>query len=172
MCRSLEEFCSLLSEITRCFGKMQDPWRSRFLCGARMDPLHLLNPSKNQFICQHITNAVLLASNTFRDTAHFIYRLHWSPMWVEISMLAYEMNTNYWPEWISVAYCTHIVHTNAQKWEISIKIDVYSYRRAHRHASCSAGVFCRGCGAVSNMQHTAINLLKTSWVPSNSWNFI
>jgi len=22
------------------------------------------------------------------------------------------------------------------------------------------------------MQHTAINLLKTSWAPSNSWNFI
>jgi len=22
------------------------------------------------------------------------------------------------------------------------------------------------------MQHTAINLLRTSWAPSNSWNFI
>jgi len=22
------------------------------------------------------------------------------------------------------------------------------------------------------MQHTAVNLLKTSWAPSNSWNFI
>jgi len=30
--------------------------------------------------------------------------------------------------------------TNAQKSEISTKIDVCSYRRAHRHASCSAGV--------------------------------
>jgi len=30
--------------------------------------------------------------------------------------------------------------TNAQKSEISTKIDAYSYRRAYRHASCSAGV--------------------------------
>jgi hypothetical protein len=39
--------------------------------------------------------------------------------------------------------------TKAKKSEISTKIDVYSYRRAHRHASCSAGVICRGCGAVT-----------------------
>jgi len=39
--------------------------------------------------------------------------------------------------------------TNAQKLEISTKLDVYSYRRAHRHASCSAGVICRGCGVVT-----------------------
>jgi len=31
-CQSLEEFRSLLSEIPQCFGKLQDPWRSRFLC--------------------------------------------------------------------------------------------------------------------------------------------
>ena len=43
--------------------------------------------------------------------------------------------------------------TNALKLEISRKIDVYSYRRAHKHASCSAGVICRGCGVVTcNMQ--------------------
>jgi len=24
----------------------------------------------------------------------------------------------------------------------------------------------------TNMQHTAVNLIKTSWAPSNSWNFI
>jgi len=37
--------------------------------------------------------------------------------------------------------------------EASIKIDVYSYRIDHRRASCSAGVLCRGCWAVTcNMQ--------------------
>jgi hypothetical protein len=39
--------------------------------------------------------------------------------------------------------------TNTQKSKISTKIDVYGYRRAHRHASCSAGVICRGCGVVT-----------------------
>jgi len=39
--------------------------------------------------------------------------------------------------------------TFAQKSDISTKIDVYSYRRAHRDASCSAGVICRGCGVVT-----------------------
>jgi len=39
--------------------------------------------------------------------------------------------------------------TDAQKSEIFIKIEVYSYRRAHTRASCSAGVICRGCGAVT-----------------------
>jgi hypothetical protein len=35
---------------------------------------------------------------------------------------------------------------NAQKSEISTKIDVYSYSMAHRHASCSAGVIFRVVG--------------------------
>jgi len=39
--------------------------------------------------------------------------------------------------------------SNAQKAEIPTNIDVYSYRRAHRPASCSAGVISRGCGVVT-----------------------
>jgi hypothetical protein len=38
--------------------------------------------------------------------------------------------------------------TNTKKSEISRKIDVYSYRRAYRHAHYSVGVICRGCGIV------------------------
>jgi len=38
--------------------------------------------------------------------------------------------------------------SNAKKSEISINIDVYGYRRAHRPASCNAGVIFRGCGVV------------------------
>jgi hypothetical protein len=45
--------------------------------------------------------------------------------------------------------------TNAQKSEISIKINVYIYRRTRRHASCSVGVLCRCCGVVtSNAQQS------------------
>jgi hypothetical protein len=38
--------------------------------------------------------------------------------------------------------------TNIKKSEKFKKIDVYSYRRAYRCASCSAGVICRGCGVL------------------------
>jgi ssDNA-binding Zn-finger/Zn-ribbon topoisomerase 1 len=60
--------------------------------------------------------------------------------------------------------------TNAKKSKISTKLDVYSHRRAHRLASCSAGVICRGFGA-SNMEQTAVNVVTTSLAPSNSWKF-
>jgi hypothetical protein len=45
----------------------------------------------------------------------------------------------------------HIVQTKLilQKSDISTKIDVYGYRRAHRCAFCSSGTLCRGCGAVT-----------------------
>jgi hypothetical protein len=39
--------------------------------------------------------------------------------------------------------------TNAQKSEIAIKIYIYSYRRAHRHAYFRDGVICRDCGVVT-----------------------
>jgi hypothetical protein len=38
--------------------------------------------------------------------------------------------------------------TNVQKLEISRKINVYSYRRAYKLASYSAGVIRGGCGVV------------------------
>jgi len=47
--------------------------------------------------------------------------------------------------------------TNAQKVEISTKIDVYSYRRAHRCASWGSLKGLVG----SNIQHRVINLLKS-----------
>jgi hypothetical protein len=49
--------------------------------------------------------------------------------------------------------------TNAQKSEISTKIDVYSYRRPQRFDSCSAGVLCRGCGPVTCNTQPSIYLI-------------
>jgi hypothetical protein len=46
-CKQCVEVCSLLSNKTQSLAMMQDPWWSGFLCGARMYPLHLLNPSTN-----------------------------------------------------------------------------------------------------------------------------
>jgi hypothetical protein len=44
---SVSKFGGILFTPIQCFDKLQDPWRSGFLCVARMDPLQLLNPSKN-----------------------------------------------------------------------------------------------------------------------------
>jgi len=41
---------------------------------------------------KHTKCAFLSATNTVAGTARFVYRLHWSPLWVEISTLAYEAN--------------------------------------------------------------------------------
>jgi hypothetical protein len=48
-----------------------------------------------------------------------------------------------------VLYPYNLDNTSAKKTEISSKIEVYSYGMTHRHASCSAGVICRGCGVVT-----------------------
>jgi len=112
VCRSLEEFYSLLSEILQCFGMLQEPWRSGFLCVARMDPLHLLNPSKNPHLCQHIAIAQFVQwVMLFKTQLAFVCCLPCSPLWVEISTMAYETNSSCWPERLSLANCTHIIQT-------------------------------------------------------------
>jgi len=40
----------------------------------------------------HKNCKVLSATNAAADTAHFVYRWHWSLLWVEISTLAHEAN--------------------------------------------------------------------------------
>jgi hypothetical protein len=71
-------------------------------------------------------------------------------LWVEISTLAYETNTLFLTMKVisGVLYPYNSDKSNAQKSEISRKINVYGYRRAYRCASCSVGVICRGCGVV------------------------
>jgi len=134
-------------------AKLQDPWRSGFLCGARMDPPPFPKPLQQpRFICQHTATAYLSQlTNTVPDTACFVCRVHWSPLWVEIWTLAYKTNTNCWPEMRPVVYCTHIFCTKLmlKNWEISTKVNICNYKIAHRCASCSTGVLCRGWGPVT-----------------------
>ena len=47
MCRSLEQFCSLLFGLVLWFAMRQDSGRSCFVSGPRMYPLHPLNPLIN-----------------------------------------------------------------------------------------------------------------------------
>jgi hypothetical protein len=152
VCQSLEELCSILTEIPQCFSKLQDLWRSEFLCGTRMD--HHLNPSKSPNL--HINATVFL-------TARCVYCLHWSPLWCEISTLTYEMNTLLTRKVFSVVlYLYSSGKTNALKSEMSIKICFTAIGWAHKFGLCSAGVLYRGCGAETcNM---AVNLLRYPWV--------
>jgi len=69
------------------------------------------------------------------------YGLLWSSLFVEISTLAYEVKTFLTRKVVSgILYPYNSNKSNAQKSEIPTNIDVYSCRRAHRHASCRAGV--------------------------------
>jgi len=88
--------------------------------------------------------------------------------------VAYETNIFLTRKFVSVVvYSYNSDKTNGQKSEIATKIDVYSNSRAHRRVSCSAECWgdLKGLSG-SDRQHTAINLLKMSWAPSNFWNFI
>ena len=168
------QFGEILLTPIRCFGKLQDPWISRFLCVARMDPLHLLQTSKSLiYTSTHSNCAVLSVSNAVRHTACLR-----SSLALQVTV-GWNINTGLWNKHqlltikvvSTVLYPYNSDKTNAQKSKISTKIDVYSYRREQRHASFSAQVICRGLWG-SNKQHTVANLLKTSWAPLNSWNFI
>jgi len=125
-----------------------DAWRSGFHSRARVYPLHLLNPSTNTDIYT-LSNCAFFPAGS--DIACFDYHLLWGSLWVEISTLSYEANSSFWLERLSVAHCTHIIQTKLmlRNRRYPKKIGVYSYRRAHRHASCSAGVICRGCGVIT-----------------------
>jgi len=64
---------------------------------------------KHLYISSHLVTAHF---SQLTNTACFEYRLFWGSLWVEISTLAYGANSTYWPETLSVAYCTHIIQTN------------------------------------------------------------
>jgi hypothetical protein len=49
---------------------------------------------------------------------------------------------------LPVVYCNAYLSAQTKKKKISMKIDVFSYMRAHRHASCNSGALCRDFGAI------------------------
>ena len=84
----------------------------------------------------------------------FLTPCAWLSFALEFSV-GWNNNTGLWnknsSERLSVAYCTPYISEKckAQKSEILTNIDVYSYRRAHKRASCSGGVICRGYGVIT-----------------------
>jgi len=107
----------------------------------------------------------VLADKYSPDTARFVYHCYWNSLWVEISTLAYEVNTLLTRKVVSGVLCPYNSDkSNAKKIGDIHKIDVYSYSRAHRCVSCSAGVICRGCVVVTCNTHPSIytkNILGT-----------
>jgi hypothetical protein len=81
-------------------------------------------------------------------------------VWVEFNSVLWNC-TSLLSGRLSVAYCNADFSAQTEN-KISMKIDVFSYRRAHRHASCSSGALCRGFGAI--MCDTQLsNVLKALW---------
>ena len=113
-------------------------------------PLHLLNPSTTTDIRRHLVTV------QFSQLTNMVLTL--LALIIALSGVHCWLKYQHWPvkqklfhdqkgfQWRTVPYNSD--KSNAQKLEISKIIDVYSYRRAHRPTSCSAGEICRGCEVV------------------------
>jgi hypothetical protein len=144
--RSLEEFCLLLSDKIQWLSMLQDPWRLSLrhqnVPPPPPKPLH-----KPWFTSRH-TNCAFCPSwlTQFRHWLLCLYlalgfNVGWNistGLWSELSFLTRKVVSGVPYPYIS---CSKIGDIH--------KIDVYSYTRAHRRASCSAGVICRGCVVVT-----------------------
>jgi hypothetical protein len=95
-----------------------------------------MNPTSQTpwFICQHIRNAQFCL-RLIQLKIHLALFIPCSGIHCGLNI-----NTDLW----SKPNCWQEMFS-----DISTKLDVYSYRRAHRHPSFSAGVLCKGCSAVT-----------------------
>jgi hypothetical protein len=163
---NMEAFFSPLSHVTLRISVLYVPWRSELVCAVinvPSPPLYLLQQS--WYIFQHTGElCISQLSNTVLEKEHFLYRSHWSHVWVEYQQCAMKPVTNWRLNSFQWRAVTHIFRLNIKILEISKKIDVYSYRSAHRHVCCSSGALCRGCGAeMCNIQPS--DILKMSCAP-------
>jgi hypothetical protein len=125
--------------------KVRLSFRSQNVPPPPPKPLH-----KHQYIHRHLI------------TAHFSQltkRLCHCVPWLSLALrftVGWNINAGLWSENAlltrkvvsGVLYPYNSDKINAHISEIPTNIDVYSYRRAHRPASCSVGVIFRGCGIV------------------------
>jgi hypothetical protein len=106
-------------------------------------PLH-----KRRYICCHLVTAHF-SQLTNRVLTQLVF---WLLLLLELTV-CWNINTGLWRKNYfftrKVSGVLYLYKCNVKKSEILTNIDVYSYRRPHRHASCSAGVICRGCGVVT-----------------------
>jgi hypothetical protein len=164
----LEAFFSPLSQVLLMIYTRQVPWRPGLVCGLRITPPPPLKPlQKPWFRRQHFWTVHLCSRHSI-----VCLSLALESSVACISTVSYGTSTNWWAERFSVAYCNAYCsdETNIQKLEISMKINVYSYRWAHRRVSSSYGALFRGCGAVMcNTQPS--NILKMLWATLKSRNF-
>jgi len=108
-------------------------------------PLH-----KHRYISRHLVTAHF--SQLTKQLCHCV-------LWLSLALrctVGWNINTGLWSENAfltgkvvsGVLYPYNSEKSDAKKSEISINIDIYGYRRAHRPASCNAEVIFTGCGVV------------------------
>jgi hypothetical protein len=122
--------------------KVRLSFRSQNLPPSPPKPLH-----KHWYIHQHLVTA---------HFSHLTKQMCHCMLWLLLPLrftVGWNINTGQWSENAfltrkvvsGVIYPCNSDKSNAQKLEIPTNINVYSYRRAHRPASCSVGVIFRGC---------------------------
>jgi hypothetical protein len=118
--------------------KVRLSFRSQSVPPPIPKPLH-----KHRYIHSHLVTAHFSQLTTVCFDCH--------SLWVEISTLAYEVKSLPWREGLSVAYCTHVIQTKVMlKNQRYPQISMFTATGwAHRPASFSSGVICRGCGLVT-----------------------
>jgi len=126
------------------------------LCSQNGSPPPPKPLQKPWFICQHIATAQFSQwCNAVGHRACLVSRLPCSSLWVEISTLAYLTNCSCWPERFSgILYPYNSDKTNAQKPEISTKIDVWTAsRKEHKYSSfCRTSKRCEKKGGPTHQQ--------------------
>ena len=97
---------------------------------------------KSWFVCPHIKTANFSQLLVWLQTHSLCLSL------ALVSTVGLNINTGSWSEpncWPEMFM------------EIPIKLNVYNYKRAHRHASCSPALLCRCYGAVMCNSHQSTN---------------
>ena len=119
-------------------------------------PLH-----KHRYIRRHLVTAHFYQLT--KRLCHFVLKLSLALRFI----VDWNINTGLWSENTfltrkvvsGILYPFNSDKCNAKNSEIPTNIDVYSYMRAHRLASCSVGVIYGGFGVATC--NTAVNILKS-----------
>jgi hypothetical protein len=129
-----------------CYASGPLKVRSQNVAPPPPKPLH-----KHQYVCRHLVT-VHFSQLTYTVLTLLVLIIPCSGVQCGLKYQHWPMKRNLFltRKVVSgILYPHNSNKSNPQKSKIPTNIDVYSYRRAHRPASCSAGVICRGCWVVT-----------------------
>jgi hypothetical protein len=121
------------------------------------DRIYPLNPFTN--------NDISVATQSMRIFPSWLIAFWQRVFWLSLALqftVCWNINTGLWRKnsifTRKVSGVLYLCKCNVQKSEILTNIDVYSYRRPHRRASCSAGViFSSTCSLILSVQLAVIS---------------